>query len=215
MRALVEDALDQQVDDWAAMDRFRMEKMDAYLGMRGGNNANEMGGLAAEAQQRWNTRYQTPVHFEQRVNHTRWCVLRWPSPGMAQSASMSTAAYEDFYFRVCTMDYSRMAEAVKPLQERMSSTDEVRIQGPGDTDLVFSIRDIPLHPLLRRDEHSRRRDLHGPGPRHRSGGHALQHPDRLPRCRLRERAARLRGRSHRRGLSRQGGGAPGDHLRHG
>ena len=65
---------------------------------------------------------------------------------MAQSASMSTAAYEDFYFRVCTMDYSRMAEAVKPLQERMSSTDEVRIQGPGDTDLVFSIRDIPSIP---------------------------------------------------------------------
>lgn len=146
LRALVQGAEDGQIDDWAAMDRFRIEKMDAYLGLRGGNNANEMGGLAPADQQRWTTRYQTPVHFEQRVNHTRWCVLRWPSPGMAQAASMSTSAYEDFYFRVCTMDYSRMAEAVLPLKKRMDSTDEVRIQGPGDTDFVFSIRDIPSVP---------------------------------------------------------------------
>lgn len=143
LRALVEGASDQQIDDWAASDRHRMEKMDAYLGLRGGDNANEMAGLSAEDQQRWSKSYQTPVHFEQRVNHTRWCVLRWPSPGMAQSASMSTGAYEDFYFQVCTMDYSRMAEAVQPLEKRMDATDEVRIVGPGDTDLVFSIRDIP------------------------------------------------------------------------
>jgi leucyl aminopeptidase (aminopeptidase T) len=27
---------------------------------------------------------------------TRWVVLRWPTPSMAQSAGMSTEAFEDF-----------------------------------------------------------------------------------------------------------------------
>ena len=81
-RALIEDATDAQVATQAEYDRFRMEKMDAYLGLRGGNNANELAGLSGEDQKRWSTGHQTPVHFQQRVNHTRWCVLRWPAPGI-------------------------------------------------------------------------------------------------------------------------------------
>lgn len=146
VRALVDGAGDELIDDWAAIDRFRMERMDAYLGLRGGDNANEMAGLATEDHKRWSSRYLVPVHFEERVKNTRWCVLRWPSPGMAQSATMSTTDFEDFYFRVCTLDYSRMAAAVEPLKERMEAADEVRIEGPGDTDLTFSIRGIPVIP---------------------------------------------------------------------
>lgn len=76
-----------------------------------------------------------------RVNKTRWVVLRWPSPSMAQAANMSTEAFEDFYFDVCTMDYRKMAKAMLPLEKRMKSADKVRIQGPG-TDLEFSIKGI-------------------------------------------------------------------------
>jgi aminopeptidase len=46
----------------------------------------------------YNTLYQKPVHFECRITRTRWCVLRLPSPSMAQQAGMSTEAFEDFYF---------------------------------------------------------------------------------------------------------------------
>ena len=49
--------------------------------------------------------YGTPVHMQQRLNHTKWCVLRWPTPSMAQLAGVDTAAFEDFYFDVCTLDY--------------------------------------------------------------------------------------------------------------
>ena len=62
---------------------------------------------------------------------------------MAQLAGMSTEQFEDFYFDVCTLDYARMAEAEKPLKERMDSSDRVHIIGPNDTDLKFSIKDIP------------------------------------------------------------------------
>ena len=65
---------------------------------------------------------------------------------MAQLARMSTEAFEDFYFEVCTLDYARMDAAAQPLAERMRSTDRVHIKGPGDTDLEFSIKGIPVIP---------------------------------------------------------------------
>lgn len=38
--------------------------------------------------------------LEQRINKTKWVVLRWPTAAMAQMAGMSTEAFEDFYFKV-------------------------------------------------------------------------------------------------------------------
>jgi len=79
---------------------------------------------------------------EYRVNHTRWCVLRCPTPGMAQAAAMSNEAFEDFYFKVCLLDYAKMSQAMDALVRLMQKTDRVRIAGPG-TDLYFSIKGIP------------------------------------------------------------------------
>ncbi|TMQ69120.1 MAG: aminopeptidase, partial [Candidatus Eisenbacteria bacterium] len=83
-----------------------------------------------------------PVHLEHRVEKTRWVVLRHPHPSMAQLAGMSTKSFEDFFYRVCTLDYARMADAMEPLKQRMERTDRVRITGPG-TDLSFRIQGIP------------------------------------------------------------------------
>jgi aminopeptidase len=77
-----------------------------------------------------------------RVKKTRWCVLRWPSPSMAQQAGMSTEQFEDFYFKVCTLDYAKMVPGMNALKELMQRTDQVEIRGPG-TDLRFSIKQIP------------------------------------------------------------------------
>jgi aminopeptidase len=76
-----------------------------------------------------------------RVNKTNWCVLRWPTPSMAQAAGMSTEAFEDLYFDVCTMDYRKMSRAMVPLERRMQRADRVHLKSPG-TDLKFSIKNI-------------------------------------------------------------------------
>lgn len=146
LRALNESAGDDNLKVWAEYDKRRMELMDAYLGIRGSMNVSEMAGIDPDQMQKAARLYAKPVHFEQRVNHTRWCVLRWPTPSMAQLAQMNTAAFEDFYFDVCTMDYANMAEALKPLVNAMENTDRVHIKGPGETDLTFSIKDIPVRP---------------------------------------------------------------------
>ncbi len=127
------------------LDKARMEQMQAYIGVRGGFNYAENSDVPDEQVKMWGRNYADPVHFKTRVPKTKWCVLRWPSSSMAQQAGMSTEAFEDFYFRVCTADYAKMEEAVEPLRERMARTDRVRLVGPG-TDLAFSIKDIPVIP---------------------------------------------------------------------
>lgn len=146
MRALDLDAAEDNIAVWADCDRYRMKLMQAYIGIRGAENISELAGIPDEQLKLKARLYGKPVHFEQRVNHTRWCVLRWPTPSMAQLAQMSTEAFEDFYFDVCTLDYERMAHAVAPLAERMRVADRVEIKGPGETDLAFSIKDIPVIP---------------------------------------------------------------------
>jgi aminopeptidase len=64
---------------------------------------------------------------------------------MAQQANMSTEEFEDFFFNVCTFDYSRLATAIEPLKTAMEQADKIHILGPG-TDLNFSIKDIPVIP---------------------------------------------------------------------
>jgi len=146
MRTLVDGAAEDQITTWADIDDYRMKAMDAYLGVRGSENASEMACVADASMKRFGSHYQKPVHFEQRVKNTKWCVLRWPSPSMAQLAGMSTDEFEDFYFRVCCLDYGRMATAAAKLQAHMNRTDRVHIVGPGETDLRFSIKDIPAIP---------------------------------------------------------------------
>jgi aminopeptidase len=146
MRALDIDAKEDNLKVWADYDLHRMKQMQAYLGIRGSENVSEMSDVP-EAQMKLKARvYAKPVHFEQRVNHTKWCVLRWPTASMAQLAQMSTEAFEEFYFDVCTLDYARMVAACKPLSKRMAAADKVRITGPGDNDLTFSIKGIPNIP---------------------------------------------------------------------
>ena len=117
-----------------------MKDMDAYIAVRGGYNISETSDVPAE-KMKLAMKYMRPV-LDHRVKKTRWCVLRWPSPSMAQQANMSTEAFEDFYFKVCLLDYKALGPAMNALKKLMEATDHVEISGPG-TELRFSIKDIP------------------------------------------------------------------------
>ena len=60
---------------------------------------------------------------------------------MSQLAGTSTEKFEEFYFNVCNLDYSKMDKAMDALVELMNKTDKVRIVAK-DTDLEFSIKGI-------------------------------------------------------------------------
>ena len=143
------DCTQEQLDLRARADALLMERMQAYIGVTGIVNRAEQADVPADRQNLFAARYTQVVHGQLRVPKTRWVVLRDATPAMAQMAEMSTEAFEDFYFDVCTMDYSRMEAAMAPLKALMERTDRVRILGPG-TDLSFSIRGLPAVPCAGR-----------------------------------------------------------------
>ncbi len=119
----------------------QMKRMDCFIGIRGASNVNEMADIPGDTMQDYMSLHRMPV-TNRRVDHTRWVVLRYPNASMAQLASTSLESFENFYFDVCTMDYSKMGAAMEPLKALMEKTDKVRIVGEG-TDLTFSIKGIP------------------------------------------------------------------------
>jgi aminopeptidase len=121
------------------LELFRMKKVQAYIAIRGSSNANENADIPNDRMSLF-SRITRPV-LNYRVNKTRWCVLRWPTSSMAQAAGLSTEAFENLYFDVCTMDYRKMARAMIPLERRMKKADRVHIKSPG-TELTFSIKGI-------------------------------------------------------------------------
>lgn len=125
----------------AKYDGARMAEMDAYIGIRGGDNSFELSDVPSDKMQAESEFYSHPVHHELRVKKTKWVILRYPNPGMAQLCSSSTDAFEKFYFDVCNLDYSRMDNAMNALKSLMDKTDKVRLVAK-DTDLTFSIKGI-------------------------------------------------------------------------
>jgi len=132
-------ATERQLDLAAAHELARMKKMDAYIALRGSHNITELSDVTPD-QMKLIAKKMRPVQ-DHRVKKTKWVVLRWPTPAMAQLAGMSTEAFEDFYFEVCTLDYRRLQPGMKALRTLMQRTDRVEIKGPG-TDLHFSIKGI-------------------------------------------------------------------------
>ncbi|MDF9832525.1 aminopeptidase [Ereboglobus sp. PH5-5] len=142
-RELTLGAEESQYAAHAEVELARMKKMDAYIALRGSDNIFEASDVRPERAQLV-ARLMRPV-LQHRVNNTKWVVLRWPTSAMAQQAGMSTEAFEDFYFRVCTLDYARMIPGMSALVKLMTNTDRVHIKGPG-TDLKFSIKGIGAVP---------------------------------------------------------------------
>src|SRR5213596_2139660 len=138
-RALALEASDRQLNLMASHELARMKKMNAYIAVRGSNNITELSDVPPDKMKLIGRKMRRVQ--DQRVKKTKWVVLRWPNPSMAQLAGMSTEAFEDFYFDVCTLDYRKLLPGMKVLKRLMEKTDRVEIKGP-DTDFRFSIKGI-------------------------------------------------------------------------
>lgn len=125
----------------ASWELERMKQMDCYVSIRGTDNVSQLSDVPADRLSAYQTLWQNIVHTE-RVNNTRWVVLRYPNNAMAQLSNTSVEAFEDFYFNVCNLDYSKMSKAMDNLVTLMNKTDKVRLTSP-NFNLNFSIKDIP------------------------------------------------------------------------
>lgn len=145
LRSLYRGATEASMSLAGRLEAAAMSEMDAYIGIRGAVNSNEFADVPPDRMDLYQKHWWQPVHIELRVPKTRWVVLRYPTPSMAQSANKSCEQFESFFFDVCTADYAKMAADLQPLKAMMEAADRVRITAPG-TDLTFSIKDIPVVP---------------------------------------------------------------------
>lgn len=116
-----------------------IRQMDAFIGIRGAENIYENAAVKPDRNRAYSEKFLTPVHFKERVENTKWCVLRYPSAAFAMNAKMPTERFRKFYFDACLFNYSKLFEAMKPLEERLRNTDEIRLKGEG-TDIRFSVK---------------------------------------------------------------------------
>lgn len=139
-RALLMNSNEEQLKTRFENDFELMKKMDCSIVVRDFKNASELADVPDEK-----IKLQSMASLEMRryrIEHTRWVLLRYPSPSIAQLAGMSEEKYADFLYSVCTMDYQTMSDNMDYLVKRMEAADQVHILGEG-TDLHFSIKGIP------------------------------------------------------------------------
>ncbi len=141
-RTLLLGATEEQMKLRAKHELEQMKDMDCYIGFTSLRNASAWKDVSQDKLDLYQKVLFHTVHSKQRVPHTRWVVLRYPSPAMAQAADKSEEAFEDWFYDVCTLDYPKMSRAMDPLVALMERTDRVRIVSPG-TDLSFSIKGLP------------------------------------------------------------------------
>jgi aminopeptidase len=145
LRSLYQTATEESMKLAGQFESARMEHAQAYIGIRGAANSSQFAEVPQEKMNLYQKYWWKTVHSDVRITKTKWVVLRYPTDSFAQAANMSTTAFEDFYFDVCTADYAAMKEAQQPLAERMRRAERVRIVAPG-TELEFSIKGIPVIP---------------------------------------------------------------------
>ncbi len=78
--ALMAGMTPELADLMADFDVPKMEAMDAYIAIRGFDNAFESAGIPEERLNAYNAIYGKRVHMDVRIDHTNWVVLRWPTP---------------------------------------------------------------------------------------------------------------------------------------
>jgi aminopeptidase len=140
-RSLLMKGTKEYISQICELELARMKIMHAYIAVHGGDNITESSDIPEHQMKMFMNDYQRPL-TNQVINHTKWCVMRYPNPSMDQLANTSTEAFEDFFFQVCNLDYSKMSKAMDALVSLMQRTDQVRLVAPG-TDLQFSIKGIP------------------------------------------------------------------------
>jgi aminopeptidase len=141
-RALYFGATAERYQLMLSWDTLKFSSMNAKITLLGRENSSELSDVPEEKMNLESKYWGEPLSNKIILPKLKWCGLHIPSASMAQAAGMSTEAFTDFYFKVCTVDYSKLAKAMEPLAKLMKATDKVRIVGSG-TDLTFSIKNIP------------------------------------------------------------------------
>lgn len=144
LRKFLINATKEDIIEYGKKNYEIMKKMHAYIGISAPTSDKVLEGVSQEKLELYNKYYTALVHLNQRVKHTKWCILRYPNEYLAKKNNMLLDEFKEYYYKICNVDYNKMKVAMEPLQELMNKTDKVHIVAPG-SDLMFSIKGIPAN----------------------------------------------------------------------
>ena len=73
------EAKEGQIQAWSGVHKLVMENIDAYVSIRGSDNAYELSSVPRGLMKHYMKHYVEEVHSKLRVPHKKWVVLRWPN----------------------------------------------------------------------------------------------------------------------------------------
>ncbi len=139
-RILIENGNEDFWKNQAKVDQLPlMKQMDVFIGIRASENIYENSQASKEANKAYSEHFLKPVHFDERVNNTKWCIMRYPSPAFAMNAKLPTSEFTKFYYDACLVDYAKLKNAMEPLEARLRKTNMIHLKGEG-TDISFSVK---------------------------------------------------------------------------
>jgi len=135
-------ARDVHLDGFPPLDLAEAEGTDAAVTIHAPDNTRALAGVDPALLAR-GARARAPVR--EAALRRRWCVSLWPTAAGAQQAGMATEEFAAFVARALFLDrddpvaaWRSLSSSQERLIERLSSADELRIEGEG-TDLSLSV----------------------------------------------------------------------------
>jgi aminopeptidase len=131
------EAPEELLRELSPIERYFYENADGYIVAYAPENTREGSDVSPERQAllRESLRPVLPRILNREI---RWVACLYPTPALAQEASMTTAAFEDFVYAACLRDWDAEGERMQRIADRFDATEAVRLVGPG-TDLSFSL----------------------------------------------------------------------------
>ena len=175
-----------------------MEGVQAYIGLRGSRNVNELADVPADKLDLYNTHYMKPVHFERQDSEDQ--VVR---PAASRPRDGAAGGVEHRGVRGLLL--RRLQHRLSPAGQGITSAGRADGGGAGGPHhrsgdrLAVLDRRHPRDPLRGDDEHPGWRGLHRPRPRFGQWSCPVQCADDLPRVVVRRRPPGIPGRADRLG----------------
>lgn len=141
-KAMLKNCNTAQMEVFGESQLQKVKTMQVLIVISALDNPYKYSDIPLEKMALYNKNFMQKCFFGYGVMNTKWIYIKYPTNAMAQLFTKSKEVFEDYYFKVCNLDYGKMSPHMDKLVELFNKTDKVRIVAK-DTDLSFSIKGIP------------------------------------------------------------------------
>jgi aminopeptidase len=119
------------------IERHEIESADSYMAILAPENTRESADIPAERLAARQSALREP-HMPYLMDAKPWVGCYYPTTAAAQDAGLPHAAFEDFLYGACLIDWHELRERMERIAENFDRAETVRIVAP-ETDIAFSL----------------------------------------------------------------------------